>query len=194
MSKTAVILAGGLGTRLKSIVNEVPKPMADINGKPFLFYLLTYLKRNNIEEVILSVGYKHHIISNYFGSNFKGISIKYSIEKEPLGTGGGIKKSLQLSKEENIFILNGDTLFSIDFQIMRKFHNIKKSKLTIALRKKEQKDRYGSVEIDSKNQIKDFGNEKGEYINGGIYLINKKKFLSIDFSEKFSFESDFIKK
>ena len=100
MIKSAIILAGGFGTRLQSVVKDLPKPMADISGKPFLEYLLREVSRQGIEKVILSVGYKWEAIKNYLGDSFQNISIQYSIEDQPLGTGGAILKTVQASSEE----------------------------------------------------------------------------------------------
>ena len=98
MCNEAIILAGGLGTRLSEVISEIPKPMADINGKPFLEYLLNYLKKNGITHVIFSVGYKSEVIKTHFGSRYKSIKISYAIEKFPLGTGGGICLAIQKAK------------------------------------------------------------------------------------------------
>ncbi|WP_038815393.1 sugar phosphate nucleotidyltransferase, partial [Campylobacter jejuni] len=96
----AIVLCGGLGTRLKSVISDIPKPMAPINGKPFLEFIFEYLKKQNIKEVILAVSYKYEIIQAHFKDEFLGIKIKYSIEKEPLGTGGAIKQALNLVEKE----------------------------------------------------------------------------------------------
>ncbi|MFX0195930.1 MAG: sugar phosphate nucleotidyltransferase, partial [Candidatus Hodarchaeota archaeon] len=111
MVKETIILAGGSGTRLQKVVQDVPKPMADINGSPFLEYLLCYLNKQEIKKVILSVGYKYRVIQDYFGTEYKDLVLEYSIEKEPLGTGGGIKKALNLVKSDDVYIINGDTFF-----------------------------------------------------------------------------------
>ena len=107
----AIILAGGFGTRLQSVVKDVPKPMADINGRPFLEYILVFLAKNCFTKVILSVGYKKESIINHFGSSFCGMNISYCIEDEPLGTGGAIKKAFDYVDGQNVLVLNGDTFF-----------------------------------------------------------------------------------
>ena len=98
----AIILAGGFGTRLKSVVKDIPKPMAKINNRPFLELILQYLKKHNFKRVVLSVGYKWEIIKNYFGDNFQGIELIYNIENEPLGTGGAVKSSLDLINSDEV--------------------------------------------------------------------------------------------
>jgi len=193
----AVILAGGLGTRLRSVVKDVPKPMADINGKPFLEYIFRYLEHYGIKKVILAIGYKADIVKNYFGKKFNNLSIIYSEEKELLGTGGAIKQAVKLSEGDNLFVLNGDTFFDVDLRKAYEFHKNKKSILTIMLKQMVNVDRYGIIEIDSSCRIKKFSEKykkNSGYINGGIYLLNKKFLLSLDLPEKFSFEKDFLEK
>jgi D-glycero-alpha-D-manno-heptose 1-phosphate guanylyltransferase len=196
--KEAIILAGGLGTRLKSVVKDIPKPMANINGKPFLEYIFLYLKNFDIKRVILSVGYKADFIKSYFGDEFDGILIDYSEEKgELLGTGGAIKKSLKLASSNDVFILNGDTFFDVDLNKLYSFHKQMNSKLTISLKLMENFDRYGVIELGSKGKIQAFLEKKfykNGLINGGVYILNKDFFLSLDLPDKFSFEGDFLEK
>lgn len=197
MVKEAIVLAGGLGTRLKSVVKDFPKPMADINSKPFLEYLLNYLNRYDIKRVILAVGYKADIIKNYFGEKFKNTSISYSEEKELLGTGGAIKQALEFTNSKDILILNGDTFFGIDLRKFYQFYKNKNSNLTLALKEMKNFDRYGVIEIDNNYKIINFLEKKYRkygLINGGIYLLNKEFFLSLNMPEKFSFEKDFLEK
>lgn len=198
MYKEAIILAGGIGTRLKEVVPDSPKPMALINGKPFLEYLLKYLSKNGITHVILSVGFKAEQIQNYFKNKFNNLEIIYSVEKQPLGTGGGIRLALQKAKTENVFIVNGDTLFNIDLQKITDFHKKNNSDLSIALNKIDDSSRYGTILIDDNNKIIRF-KEKNEkkisaLINGGTYLISKTQFLKLNLPEKFSFEKDYLEK
>ena len=101
-----IILAGGFGTRLQSKVRDIPKPMAPINNRPFLDYVLDYLTTNKVKQVILSVYYKYELIKNYYGSNYNGMNISYSIDSEEQGTGGAIKAAVQKSKNDHIFIIN----------------------------------------------------------------------------------------
>ncbi|MDA0902475.1 MAG: sugar phosphate nucleotidyltransferase, partial [Proteobacteria bacterium] len=144
----AVILAGGFGTRLKKVVSDVPKPMAPVNGKPFLFYLLSYLRKHHFTDIVLSVGYLKEQIQQYFGDNFLGLNIKYAIEKEPLGTGGAIINSLKLiNQNQPVVILNGDTFLEVDYQKLIHHHNITKTNFTIALKEMSDCGRYGLVGI-----------------------------------------------
>ncbi len=190
----AIILAGGFGTRLQKVVNDVPKSMALINNKPFLEYQMNYLKYYDVNRIVLSVGYKNQIISNYFKNEFNSIEIKYAKEDEPLGTGGGIKNAFKKIKGKQAFVLNGDSLFNIDLNEFYNFHKSKNSNLSIALRCLQNIDRFGSVEIDEHNRIVNFIEKKSKknsgYINGGVYLIKKVFFLNLDFPVKFSIEKD----
>ncbi|HIC4001823.1 TPA: D-glycero-D-manno-heptose 1-phosphate guanosyltransferase [Campylobacter jejuni] len=182
----AIILCGGLGTRLKSIIKDIPKPMAPINDKPFLEFIFEYLKKQGIKEVILAVSYKYEVIQEYFKDEFLGIKIKYSIEKEPLGTGGAIKEALKFIKNE-AYVLNGDTIFDIDLKKLI----LNNSKICLALKQMNDFDRYGTVELDSKNYIMLFKEKefkKQGLINGGIYFLNKDIFNDFTLQEKFSFE------
>lgn len=189
----AIVLAGGLGTRLRSVVSDLPKPMAPINDRPFLEYILNYLKKNEITRVVLSVGYKWETIKEYFGNSFENIELVYSVEDEPLGTGGAIKKALTLCKEEKIFIINGDTFFDVNLQNLELKSN---SKIILSLKSMKNFDRYGCVETNTEEFVTTF-TEKGfrEYgnINGGIYLMSKNIFDEFNLEEKFSFE-EFMQK
>lgn len=184
----AIILAGGFGTRLQSVVSDVPKPMAPINGKPFLEYILLYLKKYGINKVVLAVSYKKDIIKNYFKDSFSGIKIIYSEENEPLGTGGAIKQALENIERSNVYVLNGDTFFDFNISNM----SIKNSKIQIALKKMYNFDRYGSIDIDALGIIKEFHEKQytaSGYINTGTYLINKDLFKDFNLNINFSFES-----
>lgn len=185
----AIVLAGGFGTRLKEVVSDVPKPMAPVNGKPFLEYLIKDLGEKGIRHIILAVGYKKEIIKEYFKNRYENIEITYSEELTPLGTGGAIKKALKLAKEADIFIVNGDTFFDVDLKRMKEFHTENKSTLTVAVKEMENFDRYGSLVIKEKKII-EFEEKKKKNkgkINGGIYLIKKDLLNRIE-KEKFSFE------
>jgi D-glycero-alpha-D-manno-heptose 1-phosphate guanylyltransferase len=184
----AIVLAGGLGTRLRSVVTDLPKPMAPIGDKPFLEYILRYLESNGIKRVILSVGYKWETIENYFGNNFNGIELVYSVEDKPLGTGGAIKKAMSQVLTEEVYIINGDTFFNID---LKSLVLEDKSKLILSLKHMKNFDRYGCVESDANSLITAF-TEKGYRdignINGGVYLSSINIFDGFKLENIFSFE------
>ena len=190
----AIILAGGKGTRLRSVVSDIPKPMAPIGGKPFLSYILKYLKRWGISHIILSVGYKYEAIKDYFGDNYDGINISYCIEEYPLGTGGAIKKALSMANEDNVFIINGDTYFDADMNDLFDYHIKKKSDLTIAIKPIEKCERYGSVLVED-GRITGFTEKEYRekaFINAGVYIIKKSLLDNFILDEKFSIEDDFF--
>lgn len=193
----AIILAGGYGRRLQSVIKDIPKPMADINGRPFLSYLVDHLSCQNIRKILLSVGYKHEIIKDYFGLKYKDLDIEYVIENEPLGTGGAIKKALRQIVEDNAVILNGDSFFDLDLQKMLHFHSRQGSKLTIAVKPMHGFDRYGTVVLEG-NKVISFEEKSYRafgYINCGVYIVAKKIFNTFkQFKDTFSFENDFLGK
>lgn len=189
---TAIILAGGFGTRLQSVVSDVPKPMAPVNNKPFLAYILQYLKHNNITKILLSVGYKHEIIEKYFGHTYLGMSIKYVIEDKALGTGGAIKKALAYTNDNELFIINGDTFFDVDLGFLKQQFMKIDSKLFLSLKQMHNFDRYGCVETNEEQEIiafKEKESRKTGNINGGIYLITKEIFNGYNLPDVFSFEA-----
>lgn len=188
----AIVLAGGFGTRLQSVVRDVPKPMADIVGKPFLVYILEYLLKNNITKVVLSVGYKKELIKKYFGVKYKELNIVYSSEEVPLGTGGAIKQALTFTHGRNIIVLNGDTLFEVNLNNLMQNHIEKNADITLALKKMYDFDRYGKVLL-QKNRIMGFTEKEftsSGFINGGVYIIQRELFKR--YKRKFSFEHDFL--
>jgi len=192
----AIVLAGGLGTRLQEVLPGIPKCMAPMNGKPFLAYVLDYLIEQGFTKVILSVGYlKDHII-NYFGTNYNSVEIAYAVENMPLGTGGAVKLSFGFCKQEDIFVLNGDTCFFPDLSAMEDLHFETTADITIAAKHVTETSRYGLIVTDTKGRIKEFREKatSGEgLINGGIYLINRKIVDNFPV-HSFSLENDIFKK
>ncbi|WP_238651029.1 nucleotidyltransferase family protein [Paenibacillus piscarius] len=193
----AIILAGGFGTRLQTVVADVPKPMAPIAETPFLSYLLNYLYKYEVRRVILSTGYLSDKIYNYYGDSFKGnMELIYSVEQEPLGTGGGVLQALKHTTSDNCFIINGDTFFDVDLQKMMHQHNETIADMTIALKPMYDFDRYGTIELEQ-NRVVAFQEkqptDKG-YINGGIYILNKDLLETFNLGPKFSLEADFLQK
>ncbi|WP_152395469.1 nucleotidyltransferase family protein [Paenibacillus guangzhouensis] len=193
----AIILAGGFGTRLQSAVNDVPKPMAPINGQPFLTYLLKYLLKYDIRSVLLSTGYKHEVIEDYYGSCFQGVMrLEYSVEKEPLGTGGAIAQSMRYTTEEDIIVINGDTFFNVDLKEMMLFHRTQAGEMTMALKPMSDFERYGKVDHVNNRVVKFQEKQYTSFgdINGGVYILNRSIFNGCNLEKTFSFETDFLQK
>jgi D-glycero-alpha-D-manno-heptose 1-phosphate guanylyltransferase len=194
----AIILAGGFGTRLQQVVSDVPKAMAQINGKPFIDYLLNYLRGQGIIKFIFSVGYKTEVIKTYLKDKYKNIPIEYAIEEEPLGTGGGIRFAFRQVEGSAAFVLNGDSMFRMGMNALSQLHYDSQADVTLALRYLEDTERYGTVKINQEKRITGFtekGKETGPgYINGGIYIINKSFIENQDFPSIFSIEKDCFEK
>jgi D-glycero-alpha-D-manno-heptose 1-phosphate guanylyltransferase len=197
MIKECIILAGGLGTRLRSAVPDLPKCMAPVAGKPFLAHVIEYFRQQGIEKFIFSLGYKHEVIQAYLKAEYAGLAKQYVVEKEPLGTGGAIQLACRRATEKNVLILNGDTLFSIQLPALTAFHQQHQAHCTLALKPMQQFDRYGVVEVAANGAIKSF-KEKQFYesglINGGIYALQVAAFLKEGLPEKCSFEKDYLEK
>lgn len=197
----AILLCGGMGTRLRSVVSDRPKPMADICGKPFLQYLLEMLRDKGITEVIFALGYMGEMIEEYFqdGSAF-GLKIAYSYEEEPLGTGGAIRNALPKILEEEVLVLNADTYFPMDYQGLYHFHQENDGDFSLATRAVPDISRYGAVRRDAAGRIlawneklEDGGQPLAGEINGGIYVMKKSLIAEIP-EGKQSLEQDCIPK
>jgi NDP-sugar pyrophosphorylase family protein len=195
----AFILAGGLGTRLRSIVDDQPKPMADIEDKPFLAHQIEQLKAQGVRHVILCVGYLHDLVMSYFGNGEAwGVQIDYSIETSPLGTGGALKHAEHFVND-TFLVLNGDSFFDIDLQELMRFHQARKKEDedcigTLALTTVPDASRYGSVLLNGKGRIVTFTEKSAEreassgLINAGVYVLEPNILASIPVAEKVSIE------
>lgn len=191
----AVLLAGGLGTRLRSVVSDRPKPMAMVENKPFLEHLTGALKRNGITDIIFAVGYKGSMIEEYFGNGEKfGINASYAYEEEQLGTAGAIKNCMPLISEDSFFVLNADTFYDLDYSRLTKLAQDNDSVMSLVLRRVDDCSRYGTVKLEG-SSVKAF-NEKSDkggegIINGGVYLMTKKLLDEIPHG-KVSLENEMI--
>ncbi len=195
MIEEAIILAGGKGTRLHSLVSEEPKSMAPINGIPFLSYQLDFLAKHKFKTIYLAVGHLSGKIINFYGNSYQGMQLVYSAEHEPLGTGGAISKALKLTTKNNILVLNGDTLFYTNLERLFQCHTLTESVVTMALRTMSNCNRYGLVQTNKEHQVYAFEEKKQQnqgQINGGVYLINKEKFSQLNLGNNYSFEKDFL--
>jgi D-glycero-alpha-D-manno-heptose 1-phosphate guanylyltransferase len=199
----AVILCGGMGTRLRGVVSDVPKPLAPINGIPFLSVLMKYLSLQGVKRIILATGYMHEKIESLYGNRFEDMEILYSVEHSPLGTGGAIAKALRKTQSENILILNGDSIIKFQLsEIKKHFFEIKKQfpktkfHTLLVLKSLEKVERYGAVSLE--NGIVTAFEEKAYreqcLINTGVYVVNRNVFSDKAEDEVFSFEKDFLEK
>jgi D-glycero-alpha-D-manno-heptose 1-phosphate guanylyltransferase len=193
---TAVILAGGLGTRLRTAVAEVPKPMAPINGRPFLEYQMDFWLKQGIRHFILSIGYKHEVISSYFGSEYGGATIDYVIEDVPMGTGGGLLLSLKYLSNTNPFLLlNGDSFFDVSISNLLKHHLANRAAVTFSLFRTSENERYMGMQLSDDGRILSLGNKNNQsdiLANGGVYVVDPIAFNGFPAPTKqaISLESD----
>lgn len=189
----AIILAGGLGTRLSSVVHDIPKCMAPVAGHPFLYYLLRYLSKYPITKVILSVGHlREHIFTwiDLHRDQFP-FPIEYAIEESPLGTGGAIQLAMRQMQDDEAVIINGDTFFDVDLKQLSREHHCSGTSLSIALKPMRDFDRFGNVVVDENARIIRFQEKQhceNGLINGGVYIINRTHTFFADLPERFSFE------
>lgn len=195
--REAIILAGGLGTRLRSVVPELPKCMAPVNEVPFLSYVITHLLHQGIEHFIFSLGYKSEAIVEYLEKEHPSLMFKTAIEEEPLGTGGAIKKACEMAKDKFVLVTNGDTLFKVHVDKLAAVQTLTGAHCSLSLKPMYNFDRYGVVQIDKKSLITSFKEKqfyKDGLINGGVYALHVNKFLDENLPEKFSFEKDYLEK
>lgn len=183
---SAIILAGGLGTRLRSAVPDLPKPMAPIGGRPFLGYQLDYWIKQGVRHFVLSVGYRHEAIVDYFGSNYKGAELEYVVERTPLGTGGGLLLAAEkVNKDEPFLLLNGDTYFAVDLKTLVEFSRANDADWCFSLFRTHEEGRYMGMDISPQGQItslKSGTGSPGRLANGGVYWVNPRALPSGKFS------------
>lgn len=195
--RPVVILAGGLGTRLRSVVKELPKPLAPVAGKPFLWWLLRSLESQGATDVYLSTGYKADLISNNFGDSFGRLRLTYVTEDEPLGTGGAILRAAALVDAPDFFVLNGDTLAVIDLAAMERAAAGSATDVVMSVVRVPDATRYGTISFEQDGRVTEFKSKGAPgpgYISAGVYILKKDTLLNAVLPEKFSIEQDFFEK
>ena len=196
MVDTAVILAGGLGTRLRSVVPDLPKPMAPLHGKPFLASLMEYWIGQDVKRFVLSVGYRYQTIVDYFGTSFHGTNVEYVVETTPLGTGGGLMLANQrLDSTLPYLLINGDTYFAVDAKTLRQFAQNVDADWCFSLFKTSEVGRYLGMEVGKQGEILSLrsSHQSGERLaNGGVYLVNPRCLsnLEVALGERISLEDE----
>ncbi|WP_137938184.1 sugar phosphate nucleotidyltransferase [Chitinivorax sp. B] len=196
--QTAIILAGGLGTRLRSAVPDLPKPMAPINGRPFLEQQMDYWIGQGIDQFILSVGYRREAIMDHFGQHYRNAPIQYAIEDIPLGTGGGVLLALgKLASLQPCLLLNGDTYFEVALDQLTAFHRHRQADLSFSLFRANEADRYMGMTIAEDGEVLALKSGKsavGSFANGGVYVLNPSGLMQGCFQAgiKLSFEDDLL--
>jgi D-glycero-alpha-D-manno-heptose 1-phosphate guanylyltransferase len=193
---TAVVLAGGLGTRLRSEVPDLPKPMAPVNGRPFLEYLLDYWSGQGIERFVLSVGYMKETVIQHFGQSHRGAKIDYVSEEVPLGTGGGVLLAAQkIPKDERFLLLNGDTFFAVGMTDLCRQAAQQDADCCFALFRSGEAGRYMGLELDAAGQVMSLRSGRsdiGSLANGGVYCLRRQVLMEDRFppGSKVSLEDD----
>lgn len=190
---TVAILAGGLGTRLQSVVKDKPKVLAEVSGHPFLEYILEQLNKNSFKSVVFCTGYLANQIESTFGKRYKNLNLLYSSEQVPLGSAGGLRKALPLLDSETILVMNGDSFCDIDFEKFLHFHKEKKSNATLVVSSVSDTSQSGTVELNSDGTITSFleksGNKEGT-VSVGVYLINRSFIEKIPEKQNVSLEKE----
>ena len=190
----AIVLAGGMGTRLASVIQGIPKVLAPVGNQPFLELLLRRLRQKGMRRVILSVGYMAGMVRERMGEQFEGLELAYAVEDRPLGTGGGTLKALSLARSDSVFVLNGDTFVDVDYAAMLSRHLDLGAKASIAVVDVPDCARYGRI-LMRKDRVAGFA-EKGQpgpgLISAGTYVMNRDIFESYGMPAAFSLESDFF--
>lgn len=192
----AVILAGGLGTRLRPLTDKIPKALLTVKGKTITEHVFDILKRININEAILSIGYKAEQIKEYFGDGSKfGLKISYIVEKEPLGTAGWMNLVNKKDFKATFAVVNGDNLFDLDLKAMLEFHKENNAFVTIALTKVDDPSHFGVVELKKNKIIRFVEKPKKEaapsnLISSGYYLFEQDVFDFLHDERKIMLEKD----
>jgi D-glycero-alpha-D-manno-heptose 1-phosphate guanylyltransferase len=193
---SAIILAGGLGTRLRSVVPDLPKPMAPVGGRPFLEHQIDYWIAQGINRFVLSVGYRHEVIIDHFGTRYKDAEIDYVIEQTPLGTGGGLLLAAeQVASDTPFLLLNGDTYFSVDLKALSGFARASDADWCFSLFRANEQGRYMGIDVTPQGRItslKSGTGNPGRLANGGVYLVHPRVLRSTGFlpGAKASLEDD----
>lgn len=191
---TAVILAGGLGTRLRAVVSDCPKVLARINGRPFITYLLDYLAAAGLRRVVLCTGYLGEQVSAELGEEYQGLSLGYSREEIPLGTGGALKLACPMFGSDPVLVMNGDSYCAADLDLFLRQHKAAGATASMLLTEVPEVDRYGSVLVDKLGRVERFeekgGNTGPGLINAGTYLLSTEIVASIPRDSAVSLERD----
>lgn len=190
----AIVLAGGLGTRLRGVVPELPKPMAPVAGRPFLTYVLDRLVDAGFNRAVLAVGYRFEAIRDHFGDAYRGMALAYSVESEPLGTGGAIRLAANHASGFPLFILNGDTFLELDYAAMLTAHQQESAPLSMAVCRVPDVGRYGALALqgDRVTGFLEKGGSGAGDINAGVYLLSAEVVQQIPADSVFSFEQQLL--
>ena len=190
---TAVILVGGMGTRLRIVVSDRPKALAEIHGRPFLAYLLDQLGDVGIKSVVLCTGYMGDQVQVTFGDAYAGMRLVYSKETSPLGTAGALRLALPLFQSDPVLVMNGDSICRADFRVFWQWHRAHDAQGTVLLTQMPDTLRYGRVQLNEAGMVTGF-DEKGKtgpgWINAGIYALTRALIEAVPRDRAVSLEHD----
>jgi D-glycero-alpha-D-manno-heptose 1-phosphate guanylyltransferase len=198
----AIILCGGLGRRIASVLPNIPKVLAPVAGHPFIYFVIDHLRKQGITKIILATGHGHGLVREYITSTFPGtppggesIEFGFSREEKPLGTGGAIKLAFAETTTQNVLVVNGDTLYKIDLAELAAAHQGAGTLCTLALKPMHNFDRYGAVELGPDGKILSF--KEKQYcaqglVNGGVYILGENVFTGHPLPSAFSFEKNYL--
>ena len=193
---TGVILAGGLGTRLRAAVADRPKVLAEVNGRPFLAHLLDQMGAAGIRRAVLCTGYLGEQVEEAFGDTHGDIQLAYSREDAPLGTAGALRLALELMGSDPVLAINGDSYMDADLQAMADTHRASGANSTILLTEVPDVARYGKVLLDSGGALTSFEEKGGDrapgWINAGLYLLSQEVLESIPTGRSVSLEKEIL--
>jgi NDP-sugar pyrophosphorylase family protein len=195
---TAIVLAGGLGTRLRAVVADQPKVLAEVSGRPYLAYLLDQLSKAGIQKAILCIGYRGEQVRDAFGNRYAGMQLRYSFEKQPLGTAGAIAYARDTVTSRYVLVMNGDSYCQVDLCAYASWYQTGKFPVSLLLTEAPDIQRFGQVQMDNEGKITSF-EEKGcgqgaGLINAGIYLVDRKLLDDIPAGRPVSIEQEMFPK
>ncbi|MGX5730464.1 nucleotidyltransferase family protein [Pseudoxanthomonas beigongshangi] len=194
MSREVIILAGGLGTRLREVVHDLPKPLAPVAGRPFLAWLLDRMVDEGVEHVVLATGYLADRIESALGHSWRGVPLTYAVETQPLGTGGAVRNAVTMTGENGVHIINGDTYLRYSLEALESSTRSAGMNIGMALAEVDDTSRYGAVGVD-RGRVKKFA-EKGTsgpgLINAGCYYLDDHAIKQLPERSSFSLERDFL--
>ncbi|HQP10203.1 MAG TPA: nucleotidyltransferase family protein [Candidatus Omnitrophota bacterium] len=191
-----VILCGGLGTRLRTAVKDVPKVMAQVNGRPFLDLIIEHLKGQGVDRIVLCTGYQADLVESYYREHYFGLTIDFSRENQPLGTGGALKNAHPVIFSDPFLVFNGDSFLPVDLEAFLDFHQKNDALVSILASPAGQSADFGTLEIDRSGQVISFREKiqeaKEPLVNAGIYCFDGTIFEYMPEEERFSLENDFF--
>jgi D-glycero-alpha-D-manno-heptose 1-phosphate guanylyltransferase len=190
----AILLVGGLGTRLRAVVADVPKPLAPVAGRPFLAWVLDALAARGMRRIVLATGHGAGQVQAAIGAEWKGMTVVHSVEDAPLGTGGAVRHALRLIEGEGTHVLNGDTFLDYDPRALEAATRAANACVGVALAHVDDAGRYGSVDVHAGRVVafREKGGSAAGWINAGCYFLTREAIDTLPTAERFSLETDWL--